>query len=56
MFARQLLANEVRVAFMAEKPFPKPILQAIKGCSTPGLTIGNNAAFAKVATNRIERA
>ena len=56
MLALQLLANDVRVPVVAEKAFPKPIVQAVKRRSTSRLAIRHHAAFAKVATNRIARA
>lgn len=56
MFARQFLADDVRIAFMAEKLLPKPIVQSVKRCSTHRLAIWHHTTFAKVATNRIARA
>ena len=53
MLARQFLPNDIGIAVVAEKPFARPIVQAIKRRSQHRLAIPNSTTFAKVAANRV---
>jgi len=55
MLARQLLANDIRVAVVAEETLPKPVVQPTKCRPAHGLTIGHNA-FSKIAANSVASA
>lgn len=52
MFTCKFLADNVRVAVVAEKALTKPIAQSVECRSTAGLAIGNNTTFAKATAKR----
>ncbi|ESY49743.1 hypothetical protein X744_32195 [Mesorhizobium sp. LNJC372A00] len=56
MFARQFLANDIRVSIMTKETLSKPIVQTVECSSTSRLAIRHDTTFTQIAANRIARA